>query len=44
MNRQRKKIQVKKYKFGYKVPPIARIDITLKLDDESGNNKWKESI
>ena len=35
---------MKKYKSSYKVPTIARIDITLCLDNKSGNNRWKESI
>ena len=42
-NKQKNK-PTKSYKFGHKIPPITRIDMTLKFDKESGKNKWKDSM
>ena len=42
-NGQMKK-SVKKFKFGFEVPLIARIDVALNIDKKNGNNKLRDSM
>ena len=38
------KKSVKKFKFGFEVPLIARIDVALNIDERNGSNKWRDSM